>query len=99
MREPLGDDQPGFLRRATFQERNGAGLLDAIDVGLRQHAAHLAVEVFQARDDEDGVGHAVGDLDEVAHRTLEALLGVGEEAQILDLIDAEDQRGAVDGPH
>ena len=99
MGKALGDDQLGFLRRAAFQQRHRAGLLDAVDVGLRQHAAHLPVEVFQARDDEDGVGHAVGDLDEIAHGALEALLGVGEEAQVLDLVDAEDERGAVDGPH
>ena len=43
--------------------------------------------------------HAVGDLDEVAHGLLEALLGIVEEAQVLDLVDAEHQRGAVDRPH
>ncbi len=99
MRQTLGDDQPRLFRRAAFEQRDGAGLFDAVDVRLGQYAAHLAVEVFQARDDENGVGHAVGDLDEVAHGALEALLGVGEEAQVLDLIDAEDERGAIDGPH
>ncbi len=97
--EPLGDDQARLLRRAAFEQRDGSRLLDAVDVGLREDAAHLAVEVFQARDDEDGVGQPVGDLDEIAHGALEALLGVGEEAQILDLIDAEHERGAIDGPH
>ena len=99
MLEALGDDEARFLRRAAFQERDRAGLLDAVDVGLGEHTAHLAVEVFQARDDEDGVGQAVGDLDQVAHGLLEALLGVVEEAQVLDLVDAEDERGAVDRPH
>ena len=61
-----------MMRRASSgvrlsSERDRAGLLDAVDVGLGEHTAHLAVEVFQARDDEDGVGQAVGDLDEVAH--------------------------------
>ena len=97
--EAFGNDETRFLRRAAFQERDRAGLLDAVDVGLGEHTAHLAVEVLQARDDEDGVGHAVGDLDEVAHGALEALLGVVEEAQVLDLVDAEDERGAVDRPH
>ena len=93
-----------MMRRASSGVRlsssaHRARLLDAVDVGLGQHAAHLAVEVSEARDDDDGVRHAVGDLDEVAHGLLEALLGVVEEAQVLDLVDAEDERGAVDGPH
>jgi hypothetical protein len=99
MRQPLGDDQLGFFRRAAFKKRDRTGLLDAVDVRLREHAAHLAVEVFQARDDENGVRHPVGDLDEIAHGALESFLGVGEKAQVLDLIDAEYERGALDGPH
>jgi hypothetical protein len=88
-----------FLGRAALEQRDGAGLLDSIHVGLCEHPADLTVEIFQARDDQDGIGHAVCDLDEVAHCTLEALLGVAEEAQVLDLVDAENERGAIDRPH
>ena len=45
------------------------------------------------------VGQAVGDLDEIADGALKAIFGIVEEAQILDLIDAEDERGAIDRPH
>ena len=99
LRQAFGDDQAGFFRRAAFQQGDRARLLDAVDVGLGKDAAHLAVEVVQARDHDDGVRNAVGDLDEIAHGLLKALLGVLEEAQILDLIDTEHERGAIDGPH
>ena len=98
MREALRDDEAGFFRRAAFAQQNRAGFLDAVDIRLRNHAAHLAVEIFQARDDDDRVGQPVGNLDEIAHRALKALFGVIEEAQVFDLIDAEHQRRAVDGP-
>ena len=42
---------------------------------------------------------AVGDLNEIAHGFLKPLFGIIEEAQVLDLIDAEHQRGAIDRPH
>ena len=94
-----------MMRRASSGVRlssssDGAGLLDAVDVGLRQRRSRTcAVEIAEARDDDDRVGHAVGDLDEIAHGLLEALFGIVEEAQVLDLIDAEDERGAIDRPH
>ena len=88
-----------FLGRAAFEQRHRAGLLDAVDVGLRQHAAHLAVEVLEARDDDDGVGTRLAIWIRSRDGLLEALLGVVEEAQVLDLIDAEDQRRAIDRPH
>ena len=97
--KPLRDDQAGFFRRAALAQQDGARLLDAVDVGLRDEAAHLSVEIFEARDDDDGVGQAVGDLNEIAHGALKAIFGIVEEAQILDLIDAEDERGAIDRPH
>ena len=96
--EALADDQACLVGTAALQQRHRASLLDTIDVGLRQHAAHLIVEIAEARDDDHGRRHAVGDLDEIANGLLEALLGVVEEAQVLDLIDAEDERGPVDGP-
>ena len=99
MLETLGDDEARLLRRAALEQRDGARLLDAVDVGLGEHAAHLAVEVLEAGDDDDGVGQPVGDLNEIAHGVLEALLGVVEEAQILDLVDGEYERGALDRPH
>jgi hypothetical protein len=94
-----GDDEPRLLGRARLDERHRPRLLDAVDVGLRQHLAHLAVELGQARDQHDGGGHPVGDLDEVARRLLEALGVVSEEAQVLDLVDGEHQRRAVHRPH
>ncbi len=99
IRQALGDDEAGFFRRAAFAQQHRARLLDAVDIGLRDEAAHLAVEVFQARNDDDGVRQPVGDLDEVARGALEALFGVVEEAQVFDLVDAEDERRAVDRPH
>ena len=97
--ETLCNDEAGFLGRAGFEQGHGARLLDAIDIGLGEHAANLAVEVLEAGDDDDGVRQAIGDLDEIAGRLLEALLGVVEEAQVLDLIDREHERGALHGPH
>ena len=97
--QALGDDQPRFLGGARLDQRHRPRLLDAVDVGLRQHLAHLAVEVAEAGDEHDRGRHAVGDLDQVARRLLEALLVVVEEAQVLDLVDAEHQRRAVDRPH
>ena len=93
-----------MIRRASSGVRVSSsahrpGLLDAVDVGLREHAAHLAVEIVQARDDDDGVRHPVGDLDEIAHGPLEALFRVIEEAQVFDLVDGEDERCPVDRPH
>src|SRR5690606_16640002 len=69
------------------------------DIGLRQHAPDLAIEILQAGNENNRGWHAVGDLDEVSNRLLESLLRIVEEAQVLDLVDAEDQCGAIDGPH
>ena len=99
LREALGDDEPSLLGAAGLVEPHGSRLLDAVDVGLRQRIAHRAVEVAEAGDDDDGRRHAIGDLDQVAGSLLEAILRVVEEAQVLDLIDGEDERRAVDGPH
>ena len=93
-----------MMRRASSgvrlsRRRTGPGLLDAVDVGLRDEASHLSVEIFKARDDDDGVGQPVGDLDEIADGALKTVFGIVEEAQILDLVDAEDERGAIDRPH
>ena len=92
-----------MIRRASSgvrlsRSRTGPGFLDAVDIGLRDEAAHLSVEIFEARYDDDSVGQAVGDLNEIADGALKAIFGIVEEAQILDLIDAEDERGAIDGP-
>ena len=86
-------------RRARLDQRHRSRLLDAVDVGLRQRLAHLAVEVAEARDEHDRGRHPVGDLDQVARRLLETLLEIVEEAQVLDLVDAEHQRRPVDRPH
>jgi hypothetical protein len=59
----------------------------------------MIVEIAEAGDDDQRGRHAVGDLNEIAHSLLEALIGVGEEAQIFDLVDAEDERRAIDRPH
>ena len=40
------DDETGFFRSPAFAKKHGAGFFDAIDVGLRDEAAHLAVEIF-----------------------------------------------------
>ena len=92
-------NEPRFVGRAALEQRDRARLLDAVDVGLREHAAHLVVEVAEAGDDDQRARHAVGDLDEIAHGFLEAIIGIREEAQVLDLIDAEDERRAIDRPH
>jgi hypothetical protein len=96
--EALRDDEASFLRCPAFAQQNGAGFLDAVDVRLRDEASHLTVKIFQARDDDDRVRQPVGDLNEIAHGALEAVFGIIEEAQIFDLVDAEDERGAIDGP-
>ncbi len=97
--QAAGDDQARFFRRATFEQRHGSRLFDAVEIGLRECAANLAVEIIQARNNNDGVGQAVGDLDEIADRLLKALFGVIEEAEIFDLIDSEDEGGLLDGPN
>ena len=53
--EPLRDDEAGFFRRSAFAQQDGAGFLDAVDIGLRDEAADLSVEIFKARYDDDGV--------------------------------------------
>ena len=97
--QPLGDDETRLFGGARLDQRHGAGLLDAVDVGLRQHLAHLAVELGQARHQHDRRRHAIGDLDQVARGLLEAFRIVVEEAQVLDLVDGEHQRRAVHRPH
>ncbi len=57
------------------------------------------IEIVEAGDDDDGGGDTVGDLDEIADRLLESLLRIVEEAQVLHLIDAEDERRAIDRLH
>ena len=99
LRQTLLDDGARFLGGPRLGQLHGTGLLDAVDERARQALAHGAVEIFQAGDDGDGRRHAVGDLDEIANGFLETLLGIAEGTQILDLIDAEDERGAVDHPH
>ena len=44
------DDQPRFFGGARFDQRHGAGFLDAIDIGLRQDLAHFLVEIAEHRD-------------------------------------------------
>ena len=97
--QALGDDEARLGGGACLLQPHRSGLLDAIDIGLRQRVPHRAVEVAETGDQHDRGRHPVGDLDEIAHRLLEAFLRIVEEAQILDLIDAEDERRAVDGPH
>ena len=98
MLETARDDEARFFRRAAFQERDRTRLLDAVEIGLGQGTANLTIEVIEARDDDDRVGQAVGDLDEITHRFLETFLRVVKETQILDLIDGEDERRLLDGP-
>ena len=93
------ENEAGFIGRAALEQRDRARLLDAVDIGLCEHTAHVVVEIAEAGDDDQRCRHAIGNLNEIAHGFLEALVGVGEEAQILDLIDAEDERGAIDRPH
>ena len=95
MLETARDDQARFFRRAAFQKCDGTRLLDAVDIGLGQGTANLTVEIIEARDDDDRIGQTVGDLNEVAHRFLEAFFRVVEETQIFDLIDGEDERRLV----
>ena len=97
--QAAGNDEAGLLGRAGLDQRYGTGLLDAVDIGLRQGLAHLLVEITQARHEHDRGRHAVGDLDQVARGFREALLEVVEEAQVLDLVDAEHERGVVHAPH
>ena len=97
--QPLGNDEPRLLRRAAFEQCDRPRLFDAVDIGLRQDGPRLPVELFQARDQDDPPRHAVGNLHQVADGFLEALLGIVEVPEILDLVDAEHERGAIDGPH
>src|SRR5690606_1697696 len=97
--QPLGDDEPRLLGRSGLQQRDRPRLLDTVDIGLRQHTPDLAVKIFKTGDENDRGWNAVGDLNEVAHRFLESLFRIIEEAQVLDLVDAENQRRAVDSPH
>ena len=97
--EPLANDQLGFFRRPAFAQQHGARFFNSVDIGLSDHAAHLAVEILQARDHHNRIGQPVGDLDEVAYGALKTLLGVIEKAQIFDLVDAEHQGRALHRPH
>ena len=97
--QPLGDDETRLLGRARLDQRHRAGFLDAVDIGLRQHLAHLAVEIGETGDQHDRRRHAVGDLDQIARGLLEALGIVVEDAQVLDLIDRKHQRRAIHRPH
>ena len=99
MFEPLADDQAGLFGRTAFEQGDRSGLLDPVEVGLGEDAADLAVEILKHGDKHDRGRHAVGDLDQVAHGALEPFLGVIEEAQVLDLVDAEDQARPVCDPH
>ena len=85
--------------RAGLFEAHRSCLLDPVDIGLRQPLPHRAVEIAEARDEHDRGGNPVGHLNEVARRPLEPLLGIAEEAQVLNLIDAEHERRPVDRPH
>src|SRR5262249_36380499 len=76
--EALGNDEACLLRRTRLDERHRSRLLDAVDVGLGQRFAHLAVEVAKAGDEHDRGRHAVGELDQVTRSLLEALLVVLE---------------------
>src|SRR5262245_54245790 len=95
----LGDDELRFLGCARLLEGYRTGLLDPIDVGLRQHLAHLAVEIAKAGEEHDGRRHAIGNLNEIPRGLLKALVIVLEEAQILHLIDGDDECRAVNDPH
>ena len=99
MGDALRNDQFGFFRCPAFAQQHRARFLDPVDVRLGHEAAHLAVEIFQARNDDDRIRQPVGDLDEIANGTLKAFFRIVEEAQILDLVDAEHQRRAIDRPN
>src|SRR5690606_33835549 len=98
MLEALGDDEPRLFRRARFEQGHRASFLDAVDIGLGKNAANLPVKIFQTRDDDDRRWYAIGDLDEITDGLLEAVFRVLEEAQVFNLVDAENERGALHRP-
>ena len=66
---------------------------------MRENTTHLAVEILEARNQDDRCRQPVGDLDQIARGFLKAFLGIFEEAQVFHLVDAEDERGTIHGPH
>ena len=99
MLEPPADQvlDLGAIARGLQADRSWVVLEPVLD-RLGEQLLELVIEILEARDDHDRRGKPADQVAERGHRLAELHRRLVEVEDILELIDAENQRHAVDGP-